>query len=563
MAQNNGAIRFKLIEQFCADGIHYMFGNPGTVEEGFLDAISAFPEFKYIETLQEGVAVGAADGYARVTHKPALVQLHSGVGLANGISLLYQAKRGHSPLVVIAGEAGLAYDAFDAQNNANLVDIARPVVKYAARVVHQGSVLRTVRRAIKMAATPPMGPTFVSLPLDILDLPAIEPVVPTSLPETRTRPDSTAIERAATILLTGNYPMLIVGDGIAFSDAEDALLCVARQLGAKVYGADYSEANFPSDDPLYGGLLSHMWGSADIPISSKADVILVVGTYLFPEVFPSLDPYFAPGARIICIDLDAYEMGKNFPFELGLLADPQLTLKALCESIEKMATAQYRTAAAERREKARVAFEASRADLLRQDGAVRDSMPLQMSRFAEELAPHIAKEDTVVVDEAITNSQALTRYLLPKRKGSYFLTRGGSLGIGLPGAVGAKLAKPKPEQIVIGFAGDGGAMYTFQALWTAAHHQLGCKFIVCNNRSYRILKLNIDQYWKERAIPQHDYPASFDIKDPDIRFDLMAKSMGVDAVRVAEPSQIAPAIAQMLDPANRNKPFLIDLVLAG
>src|SRR5919199_3607731 len=113
--------RFALVEQLLADGIAYMFGNPGTVEQGFLDALEAFPDFKYIMSLQESVAVAMADGYARATKKPALVQLHSGVGLGNGIGMMYQAMRGHAPLVVLAGDSGVAYDAMDAQMAADLV----------------------------------------------------------------------------------------------------------------------------------------------------------------------------------------------------------------------------------------------------------------------------------------------------------------------------------------------------------------------------------------------------------------------------------------------------------
>lgn len=151
-----------IIEQFLADGITCMFGNPGTVEQGFLDAVEKFEEMRYVLTLQEGVAVGIADGYARATGGPALVQLHSGVGLGNGIGMMYQAMRGHAPLVVIAGESGVRYDAMDAQMAADLVAMARPVTKYATRVIDPSSVLRVLRRALKIAMTPPRGPVFVS-----------------------------------------------------------------------------------------------------------------------------------------------------------------------------------------------------------------------------------------------------------------------------------------------------------------------------------------------------------------------------------------------------------------
>ena len=161
--------RYAILEQLLADDIHYIFGNPGTVEQGFLDALGNYPDLNYILTLQETIAVAIADGYARARHRPAVVQLHSGVGLGNGIGMLYQAKRGGSPLVVIAGESGIRYDAMDAQMAADLVSIAKPVTKWATRVVDPGSVLRVLRRAIKIAGTAPTGPVFVALPADVLD----------------------------------------------------------------------------------------------------------------------------------------------------------------------------------------------------------------------------------------------------------------------------------------------------------------------------------------------------------------------------------------------------------
>ena len=169
MAAKTG--RQAILEQFLADGMTYMFGNPGTVEQGFLDALWDYPQLKYILTLQESTAVMAADGYARATHKPALVQLHSTPGVGNGIGALYQAKRGHSPLVVIGGDAGVRYLGMDAQMAGDLVGFTEPVTKWSTMVVDPSSLLRVLRRAIKIAATPPMGPVYVCLPQDIADAP--------------------------------------------------------------------------------------------------------------------------------------------------------------------------------------------------------------------------------------------------------------------------------------------------------------------------------------------------------------------------------------------------------
>ncbi|MDQ3547450.1 MAG: thiamine pyrophosphate-dependent enzyme, partial [Chloroflexota bacterium] len=164
--------------------------------------------------------------------------------------------------------------------------------------------------------------------------------------------------------------------------------------------------------------------------------------------------------------------------------------------------------------------------------------------------------DALIFDEALTTSPDITHYMPPTRPGQFFQTRGGSLGVGIPGGIGLKLAQP--DRTVIAFAGDGGSMYTIQALWTAAHHRVGTKFVICNNRSYQLLKLNLQQYWRERALPERDFPTSFDITDPDIQFVEMARSMGVNGVRVETPDQIAPAIDAMLAD---DQPFLVELMI--
>ena len=191
------------------------------------------------------------------------------------------------------------------------------------------------------------------------------------------------------------------------------------------------------------------------------------------------------------------------------------------------------------------------------DRTFHDAVPLHASQFAEELARQLPA-GAIIFDEALTTSPELTRYLTPTEPGSYFLTRGGSLGVGIPGAIGIKIAHP--DKTVIGFTGDGGSMYTIQALWTAAKYGVAAKFVVCNNHSYELLKLNINEYWEEREIPAHDFPVGFSLNEPDIHFADLARSLGVEAVRVETAEQIAPAIAQAL---SHDGPFLIDLVIAN
>lgn len=555
MAPRTG--RHAVLEQFLADGMRYMFGNPGTVEQGFLDALWDYPELKYILTLQESVAVLTGDGYARATQRPTLVQLHSTPGVGNGIGALFQAKRGHSPLVVIGGDAGIKYMNMDAQMAGDLVAFAAPVTKWSTMVLDPANLLRVVRRAIKIAATPPMGPVYICLPADILDAPAVGAVVPTLIPSTRVAPDPALIREAAALLAAAKTPMIYVGDGVAFSGAQDELARVAGLLGAEVWEADAGEVNLDSRDPHYQGMTGHMFGYASRPITQKGDVNLIVGTYVLPEVFPELGDIFADGAKTIHFDLNVYEIGKNHPVDIGALGDPKISLALLADALEATMTAAQKDAAGGRSREMAQAKDAKRQAELRADAEARGQTPLRMAQFMEELAPRLPS-NTVIFDEALTSSPAVSRYIEPSRTGQYFLTRGGSLGVGFPGAIGAKLANP--DSTVFGFSGDGGSMYTIQALWTAARHNIDTKFVVCNNGSYRLLQLNIDAYWKEQGVPKHDFPLSFDLSYPALHFADMARGMGVQGVRVEGPADIAPAISQALDTKG---PFLIDLVLEG
>ncbi|MBI4821764.1 MAG: thiamine pyrophosphate-binding protein [Deltaproteobacteria bacterium] len=549
--------RVAVIEQLLADGFTHMFGNPGTVEQGFLDVLSDYPSMKYFLTLQESVAVLVADGYARAARRPALVQLHSSPGLGNGIGALYQAKRGHSPLVVIAGDAGVRYGAMDAQMAADLVGMAQPVTKWATMVQHPSSLLRVLRRAYKVAVTPPMGPVYVCLPQDMLDEPNNEEVRPTSKVSTRVAPDEDTIETIARALVGAKRPVILAGNGVAYAGAESELQQIAESVGAEVYEVDNGEWLMPSDHPLFTGSTGHMFGSYSKPILSRADVVLVVGTYVVPEVFPELGDVFARDARVFHIDLDSWEIAKNHPVELGMVADPKLSLEKLVSALGKAHSSGSKDAAKRRYGEAAEMKSRALAQQLEKDAQSAGNTPMQFHTFAKELAARLPT-DAILFDEALTNSPPIQRYRPTRERGQYFLTRGGSLGVGIPGAIGAKVARP--DKTVVGFSGDGGSMYTIQALWSAVRHDVDAKFVVCNNRSYRLLQANIQQWWKEQSVTPHGYPLPFDLSWPPLRFDEMAKSMGVPSVRVERPEAIPAAVAQMLD---HKGPFLCDVVVEG
>ena len=552
----------KLLEQLQVDGITYMFGNPGSSEEGLLDEVARFPAIQYVLGLQEAALVLVANGYALATQKPTIVQVHCSVGLGNALGSLYHVfRKQRSPLVVIAGEAGVAYDALEPHMWLDLVTFARPVTKYAARAIHPGSLLRLLRRCIKTAATPPFGPTFLAVPQDILDQRNDEPVLPTVIPETRVAPEPALIARATELLAGAENPVIIMGDGVSHAQAYDELARLAEVLGAGVWGAMASEVNLPWTHPLYRGLTGHMFGSSSRRTVRDADAVVICGTYVFPDVFPLLENPFRADAKVVHIDLDAYAIGKNHPVSLGLVSDPKLTMREFARALTDRMTDSQKAAARARAERIAAETDRARASQLEGDAARRGAVPLYLSAFAEELAKQLPK-DAIVFDEALTHSPELTRHIVPGAPGQLLQTPGGTLGVGLPGAVGVKLARP--ERTVIGFAGDGGAMYTYQALWTAAHHRIGAKFVVCNNSSYRILKQNIVAYWRDLGLSLNEFPAGFpppfDIREPNLDFVSLARGLGVPGCRVSQTAEMAGAITAMLD---HDGPFLIELVLEG
>lgn len=548
---------YAVAEQLQADGVEHIFGNPGTVEQGFLDALGDFPSIKYILTLQESVAIMAADAYARANRKPAVAQIHSSPGLGNAIGALYQAMRGHSPILVLGGDSGIRYQAMNAQMAADLVAMARPVTKWSTMVQHPSSLLRVLRRAMKVAATPPMGPVYVCLPQDILDALATEDVFPSFIPTSRSQPEAEFINQAAELLLAASRPMIFVGDGIAYSGAQSELARVAELLGAEVWGADSGELNLPYDHPLWQGQTGHMFGPQSLPITQRGDVNLVVGTYMLPEVFPELGNIYAPGARTIHIDLNPDSIAKNHAVDLGIVADPKASLAALALALEGRQDAVARDHASQQVAQLAAAKHQKRQQELAHDRSLIQQQPLNFATFMAELASRLP-DGAVVFDEALTNSPALTRHLPPRQVGSFFQTRGGSLGSALAGGLGLKAAFP--DKPVLAFSGDGGAMYVIQSLWTAVRHDLDIKYIICNNGSYRLLQLNIQQFWTEQKIAGRPFPISFDLSYPQLRFDIMASSMGMQAQRVETGAQIGPAIEAALA---HHGPFLLDVVLEG
>ena len=546
-----------LSQMLIAEGLEYIFGNPGTSETPFLDALQDSPQLKYVQALQEGTAVGMADGYARATGKPAFANIHIAGGLANGISALYNAYRGGTPMVLTAGNSDTRMFLHDPVLSGDLVEMTKQYTKWSAEVLHASDIPVAVRRAFKKAKTPPTGPVFLSFPWDTMDDLTDLEINASSPGYFRTRPDTDAVARSSHLLCQAENPMIVVGDRVAQSGAVKQMVRVAEQLGAKVYASSYSEVNFPTSHGLYGGLLN-LNNPATREQFTGADVVLAVGANIFNSFLYVPDPFLESTTKLIHLDNNINEVERIYPTEIGMLADPAAGLEELSDALEQDMNAAAKEAAATRgatwADKKRQAAEQDRQRLNR----VWDRLPMPVERMMHELAK-ASPSDTIVADESITSRPALMEAFDFDEPGSFYGIRGGALGWAMPGALGIKLANQ--DRPVLAVVGDGSSLYTIQALWTAARYNIPVVYAICNNRSYRILKVNMDIYLRSMLNDQQrqsEY-VGMEFANP-LDLAAIAPGMGVSGEKVEDAEALGPAIRRAFD---SGKPAVIDVSIDG
>ena len=248
--------RYAMIEQLLAEGVEYVFGNPGTTEQAFMDALQDYPQLKYVLALQESIAIGMADGYSRVSGRPAFVQLHIMPGLGNAMGMLYNSYRTRTPMVIYAGQHPQRGASQEPILAGDLVRLAEPLTKWAVEAQDANEVPLLVRRAFKVAMEPPRGPVFVAVPANVMDEECSQAIVASTPVDTQVRPAPAAIARVAALLLEAQAPVIICGDGVATSGAQAELVQLAEMVGARVHASFSPELPFPSAHPLYAGLLN-------------------------------------------------------------------------------------------------------------------------------------------------------------------------------------------------------------------------------------------------------------------------------------------------------------------
>jgi benzoylformate decarboxylase len=544
------------LDVLAATGVRHLFGNPGTTELPLNAALMHDRRFRYVFGIHEIPVMAMADGFAMASGSLAVTNLHISCGLGNAMGMLYNAFIEGTPLLVTAGQQDRRLRLSEPVLDGDLVSVARPWTKWAYEVQRVEDIPTALRRAIQTALTPPTGPVFLALPLDIqmeradgLDL------SPPLLPDRRVRPPREGLVRAAEMLASAKNPAILAGSRVVESGGIAQLVAVAERLGAPVFAegtTTHGRLPMPVDHPLYRGTLP-LWSPLIRETLEGFDVLFAVGLpvlrlYIHREPAQALPP----GAKLIHLDCNPHEIGKNYHTELGLLGDPACGLAELAELLP-------REPSKEAMARRQMWAERRRAEQRKLEGEIAEqasAQPMTPLTFMNALA-RVLPADVAVVEEAITTHQNVFERLgVLRDPAGFFAHRGWALGWGLGCALGVKLAWP--ERPVLGLIGDGAALYGIQALWSAAHDNIPVTFVIANNSQYQILKVCGDVL----AMPELRDPRcpGMDLVGPKVDYVGLARSFGVEAERITEPDALSECVRASF---RAGKPRLIDVPIAG
>ncbi len=511
-------------------GLTTVFGNPGSTEQTFLQDFPS--DFTYVLGLQEASVVAMADGYARTTGKPALVNIHTSAGLGNAMCQVMEAWLSKVPLIITAGNQTrdmILREPYLTNLAPQLMP--QPFVKWSYEPTRSEDIPAAIMRAYLTAIQPPAGPVFLSFPFGDFNEEAGKPVY---VRETvrRVEPDSAALRKFADILSQSRHPILFLGAGLDRSPGGwDAGIKLAEKLHAPVWATPFSEGvSFPESHAQYQGVLPGALKPAGELLKGH-DVALVVGAAAF-RFYPYIPGEFPPPeTRILVVSDDPREIEISLEGD-GLLGDPGIACSRLADAIQRDTT---HTSLPEKPRPAQpVATTPITPDFL-------------FSTLAQ-----VKSADAILVDESPSNVGILKQYLLTTLPKSFITCASGGLGFGLPAAAGIALAQVHSgeNRRVIATMGEGSLQYSIQALYTMAQHHLPVTVIVPHNAEYAILKA-FAEVTNTPNVPSLDLPG-LDIVS-------QAKGFGVEAVRVSDPHELKQVLQDAL---TRKGPMVVDVTIS-
>ena len=493
-----------------AFGIRKVFGNPGSTELPFL---SDWPDdIDYVLGLQEAAVIGMADGYAQATRNAGFVNLHSAAGVGNALGNVYTAHRNQTPLVITAGQQArsiLPLQPFLYAERAT--EFPRPYVKFSVEPARAEDVPAAIARAYYVAMQPPCGPTFVSVPIDDWTRPA-RPVAARSVSRDL-GPDREAMHALVAALGDSKRPAFVVGPRIDHAQAVELMVQLAETTGAAVWVSPFSSrCSFPERHPQFAGHL-HASPAQLSEALRDHDLVVVIGAPVFTFHVEGEAPIFDGATKIFQITDDP-DAAAVTPSGASIIATMKPALTLLLDMLPATRRATF-------------------------NGRSLPPLPKAADPLPVDLLLHtlstLMPDDAVLVEEAPSHRPLMHKYLPMRGQDSFYTMASGGLGYGLPASVGIALGRADVRTICL--IGDGSAMYSIQALWTAAQRKLPLTVVVLNNAGYGAMR-SFSQVMQVRNVPGLDLPG--------IDFVSIAQGMGCDAVRVETAGELPDALRRGL-----------------
>lgn len=554
-----------VVGMLAREGIPYAIGIPGHGNLGLVDALRRCQDrIKVIMPRHEQAAVHMADGYYRVRGKPLMVFTSIGAGASNTAIGLATAYVDSIPLLLLIGEThtymrgvGVLQE-IERQFWSDMPRMLYPTVKRAWRIDSARQLPRAVAQAFNAMCTGRPGPTLIDLPMDVqadaVDLPDLpEPGARRS--HDRPAGDPEALKQAAKLLVEAKRPVIVAGGGVILASAEAELRALAEYLGVCVVSTMQGKSAFPENHPLYAWPMGANATTSGNAMTRSADVILAVGVRFADKATCSYkhgEAFAIPPTKLIHIDIDPFEIGKNYPVAVGIVGDAKAVLGRLVEVVSNIAPARawqdapYTQEIAERV----AAWWASNHDLRTSDRA-----PVTMGRVIAEVRKVLPPE--AIVTTSSGNVQAQVFQEMPFTVPRTYLSAGGfsTMGWAFPAAMGAKLAAPGVP--VVAMAGDGDFLMTFQELATAVQYNIPVVSVVFNNQGWQAIRdLQIIAYGEEAVYATMFEAAGSKPLTPHIAD--AARAFGAHAVRISRPDEVAPALQEALA---LHRPAVIEVMI--
>jgi acetolactate synthase I/II/III large subunit len=545
-----------------SQGIEVVFGLCGHTNVAMLDALSR-SRLRFIGVRHEAVAAHAADGYYRVTHKPAAVLTTIGAGMVNTLNGIGDAAMDGSAMVVICGDVPTYYTGREAFQETNLHadadqwEIARPIVKRAWRIAHADVLTHDLARAINYAVTGCPGPVLVSVPMDLFSQPAAYEIPDMSARRptgaARGRGDAAEIERAAEIFGAAERPLILAGGGAVLADADREITALAEHIGAPVVTTMSGQGAISKYHPLYGGFISAFGTPVAHNLVQTADVVLVIGSKLAEMEVSSWNPEYSlrvPPTRLVQVDIEPEMIGKSYPVAVGIQGDAAAVVADILTRLQAAEPARdWRTSERYR------AFDAARAEWEAElDKAARaDTRPVQPERLFREIRAAMPEDGIFLCD---AGARGVVAQLFPVGGPRRLLTPSGwgTMGFAMGAALGAKVGRPAAT--VVAEVGDGGFGTLPSAIITAVEHAIPVVWVVRNNFCFSSISVYQRKHF-DNGLFGTVFRSADGMQPHNPSFAGMAAAMGAGSRLVEDPADLAAALREALD---SGRPYVIEVL---